>query len=285
MQASWVAVNAFDIWILITLVFEFWAVPMWLRLGSVLSWTRLLVSLPSHLPVGVFCVSQLVQSTIISSQVRLNSVLYYIAYYCNNLSWGWGMSALTVSKCSSRRVVYNQVSVDTSCVVSILLVYSIVTAHCCSALVWVVAGAESSLLGWPGLHCPGGGEYRPVISGLWDNTRISVEVISSDCWSFLSCQEIESPSQANLVITFNLLTFSDHFSTVLALTPVTGVPRAISTYLYSASVLLVLLTTPMYPSIWSTREFKALLSVVSPAYRGFIKYSVHHGECLRNRYH
>ena len=45
------------------------------------------------------------------------------------------MSALTVSKCSSRRVVYNQVSVDTSCVVSILLVYSIVTAHCCSALV------------------------------------------------------------------------------------------------------------------------------------------------------
>ena len=132
MQASWVAVNAFDIWILITLVFEFWAVPMWLRLGSVLSWTRLLVSLPSHLPVGVFCVSQLVQSTIISSQVRLNSVLYYIAYYCNNLSWA--MSALTVSKCSSRRVVYNQVSVDTSCVVSILLVYSIVTGDC--SLLW-----------------------------------------------------------------------------------------------------------------------------------------------------
>jgi len=35
---------------------------------------------------------------------------------------------------------------------------------------------------------------------------------------------------------------------VLSLTPVSAVPRAISTYL-SASVLLVLLTTPMYPSI------------------------------------
>ena len=64
------------------------------------------------------------------------------------------MSALTVSKCSSRRVVYNQVSVDTSCVVSILLVYSIVTGDC--SLLWsglscCRSGVQSAGLAWPAL--------------------------------------------------------------------------------------------------------------------------------------
>ena len=116
------------------------------------------------------------------------------------------------------------------CRTAILLLLSgvqspVLAAACC--LAWQCSAAAAA---------SGGEYYRPVTSGLPDITWGSVVKYFSASKCFQSGNIF-----SQLFSHCSLLSFSDNFSQVLPLTPVlTGVPRAISTYLYSASVLLVL---------------------------------------------